>query len=99
LAEIFQPISFGGLIKLRELLADPSTGLLLGEIGVITLQKFVELFNQKRIVLIRMCLENADLDLFDPVFVEGIEDLSDIGFIDKAFNDPELLICKNLLMD
>jgi hypothetical protein len=25
--------------------------------------------------------------------------LSDIGFIDKAFNDPELLICKNLLMD
>lgn len=99
LAEIFQPIPFGCLIAFNELLADPLTSALMGQIRTVSLQELIELLDEERVIFFSMSLQRRHINLLYPVFVDGVKDSVDVGFVNEAFDHSKLLICQNLLVD
>ena len=99
MAEILQPISLGCLIALDELLADPLASALVSEVGTVGLQKIIELFDKKRVVLFTMSLQCGNIYLLYPVFVDSAEDSVDVGFVNEALDHSKLLVGQDLLVD
>ena len=99
MAEILQPISLGCLIALDELLADPLASALVSEVGTVGLQKIIELFDKKRVVLFTMSLQCGNIYLLYPVFIDGTEYIVDVGFVNEALDHSKLLVGQYLLVD
>jgi hypothetical protein len=71
----------------------------MSQVWIIAFQEFIEFFNEKRIVFVRMSLQQGYFYLFYSVLVDDGEYLIDVGLIDEALYDSELFVSKNLLMD
>jgi hypothetical protein len=81
------------------LLANPLASLLVVEVRIITLEQLVQFFDEEWVVLIRMGLQQGYFQLFHPVFVDEGKYLMNVCFIYEAFDDSELLVNKDLLMN